>query len=143
MQAEAKKVYSLEEYFESEVLSGDRSEYINGEIVPLTGGLPDHNQIAGGLYAALRFMLKQKPYKVFVIDQRLWIPKKKIATYPDVMVVPTPLEYALGRRDTLVNPCFIAEVWSHSTSQVSQALLSVSCCFCTSRQVLPSACRWR
>lgn len=115
MQAEAKKVYSLEEYFEFETHSSERHEYIDGEIVPMTGGLPNHNKIAGGLYAALRFMLKQHPYDVFITDQRLWIPKKKIATYPDVMVIAQPLEYAAGRRDTLTNPRFIAEVLSKST----------------------------
>jgi Uma2 family endonuclease len=51
MQAE-QLYYSPEEYLELEVASGDRHEYINGQIISMTGGLPNHNQIAGNLYAA-------------------------------------------------------------------------------------------
>ncbi|WP_242038979.1 Uma2 family endonuclease, partial [Anabaena lutea] len=59
--------------------------------------------------------LTLQPYQVFVTDQRLWIPDKKIHTYPDVMVVKNPLIYEEGRKDTLVNPVMIAEVLSKST----------------------------
>jgi Uma2 family endonuclease len=81
----------------------------------MTGGMPNHNQIAGNLYAALNFALKRQPYRVFVTDQRLWIPASKIYTYPDVMVVAGELAFQEGRKDTLVNPLAIAEVLSKST----------------------------
>ncbi|BBD59357.1 hypothetical protein NIES2109_21400 [Nostoc sp. HK-01] len=35
--------------------------------------------------------------------------------YPDVIAIAGNLEYAEGRRDTLINPVFIAEVLSKST----------------------------
>jgi len=50
-----------------------------------------------------------------VTDQRLWIPACNLYTYPDVMVIPQPLELQTGRTDTVTNPCFIAEVLSNST----------------------------
>ncbi len=115
MQALEKRYYSSQEYLELEVVSDIRNEYINGEIIPMTGGLPNHNQIAGNLYAALHFALKRKPYRVFVTDQRLWIPERKIYTYPDVMVVADPLILQEGRRDTITNPSIVAEVLSKST----------------------------
>lgn len=115
MQALEKRYYSPHEYLELEVVSDIRNEYINGEIVPMTGGLPNHNQIAGNLYAAIHFALKRQPYRVFVTDQRLWIPDKKIYTYPDVMVVADPLILQEGRRDTITNPLIVAEVLSKST----------------------------
>jgi Uma2 family endonuclease len=114
VQAEA-KIYSPEEYLELEVNSEDRHEYINGEVVCVTGGTPNHNKITGNLYAALNFLLKRQPYEVYVTDQRLWIPQKRIYTYPDVMVIAQPIEYAKGRSDTLINPLFIAEALSKST----------------------------
>lgn len=107
--------YSPQEYLELEVNSEIRHEYINGLIIPMTGGTPNHNQLAGNFYAMLNFALKRQPYQVFVTDQRLWIPSRKIHTYPDIMVVKTPLEYQEGRTDTLVNPVMIAEVLSKST----------------------------
>jgi Uma2 family endonuclease len=115
MQALEKRYYLPHEYLELEVVSDIRNEYINGEIVPMTGGLPNHNQIAGNLYAALHFALKRQPYRVFVTDQRLWIPERKIYTYPDVMVVADPLILQEGRRDTITNPLIVAEVLSKST----------------------------
>jgi Uma2 family endonuclease len=115
MQADEKKNYTSEEYLELEINSEQRHEYINGEIIPMTGGMPNHNQMAGNFYAALNFALKRQPYRVFVTDQRLWIPKKRIYTYPDVMVVQGELQLQEGRRDTITNPFIIAEVLSTST----------------------------
>lgn len=115
IQAEDKKIYTSEEYLEFEVNSEERHEYINGEIVLMTGGTPNHNQIAGNFYSALNFALKRQPYRVFVTDQRLWIPGKRIYTYPDVMVVQGELQLQEGRRDTIINPLMIAEVLSKST----------------------------
>lgn len=107
--------YSPQEYLELEVNSEIRHEYINGLIIPMTGGTPNHNQLALNFSGTLNYLLKRQPYQVFVTDQRLWIPSRKIHTYPDIMVVKTPLEYQEGRTDTLVNPVMIAEVLSKST----------------------------
>ena len=115
MQAEDKKYYTPEEYLDFEVNSEERHEYINGEIVLMTGGTPNHNQIVGNFYAALNFAFKRQPYRIFVTDQRLWIPRKRIYTYPDVMVVQGELQLQEGRRDTITNPLIIAEVLSDST----------------------------
>jgi Uma2 family endonuclease len=113
-QTETKR-YTAEEYLELEVASETRNEYRDGEIVPMTGGTPEHNRISGNLYIALSLGLKRKPYEVFHVDQRLWIPSANIYTYPNVMVLPKPLELQTGRKDTVMNPCFIAEVLSKST----------------------------
>jgi Uma2 family endonuclease len=113
--AEETRYYSPEEYLEFEVNSELRHEYINGLIIPMTGGTPNHNKIAGNLYVAIHFALKRQPYEVYYTDQRLWIPKRRIHTYSDVMVVQTPLMFAEGRNDTITNPVMIAEVLSKST----------------------------
>ncbi len=89
----AERYYSPEEYLEIEVKSEERHEYIDGQIIPKTGGTPNHNQIAGNFSAALNFALKRQPYRVFVTDQRLWIPQKRINTYPDVMVIAGELQF--------------------------------------------------
>ena len=115
MQAQARKLYSPEEYLELEINSEERHEYIKGEITSMTGGTPNHNKIVGNFYAYLNFALKGQPYDVFVTDQRLWIPEAEIHTYPDVMVIAQPLKYAENRRDTLTNPLLIVEVLSKST----------------------------
>ena len=113
--AQETRYYSPAEYLEIEVNSDIRHEYIDGLIIPMTGGTPDHNQVAGNFYAVLNFALKRQPYQVFVTDQRLWIPNRRIHTYPDIMVVQTPLVFEEGRKDTITNPVMIAEVLSNST----------------------------
>jgi len=81
----------------------------------VTGGTPNHNQITGNFYAALNFALKRQPYRVFFSDQRFWIPRKRIYTYPDVMLVQDELQFQEGRQDTIINPLMIVEVLSSST----------------------------
>ncbi|MCW6038907.1 Uma2 family endonuclease [Spirulina subsalsa FACHB-351] len=115
IQAEGMKRYTPEEYLEQEVQSIERNEYINGEVITMTGGMPNHNLIISNLNALLNFALKRQPYFVFVSDQRVWIPERKIYTYPDIFVVEGELLFQEGRRDTVINPVMVGEVLSRST----------------------------
>ena len=65
--------YTPEEYWELEEKSEIKNEYIAGEIKPMTGGTPNHNEIAGNFYTFLKLALRDKGYKVFMTDLRLWI----------------------------------------------------------------------
>ena len=116
MEAKQQYYYSPEEYLELETAAEYKSEYYNGQIFPMAGGTPNHNRIALNLSTALNFALKGQNYDVFINDMRLWIPQKRLYTYPDVMVVSGQLEFAEGRRDTITNPWMIAEVLSESTA---------------------------
>ena len=116
MQAQEQRYYTPEDYLEVEINSEERHEYIDSEVISVTGGTPNHNQILLNLGGAINFTLKRQPYRVFVTDQRLWIPKKRIYTYPDVLVVPGELQFQEGRTDTITNPVMIAEVLSKSTA---------------------------
>jgi Uma2 family endonuclease len=116
MQVETKN-YSPEEYLELETAAEFKSEYHGGQIIPMAGGKPNHNRISINLTSALNFALRQQPYDVFMSDLRLWIPDSNLYTYPDVMVVPTPLVFAENRQDTIVNPLIITEILSDSTEK--------------------------
>ena len=87
-----KKTYTREEYLESEILSEERHEYIDGEIKLMAGGTPNHNDIGGNLYILLKLALRQQPYRTFHAEQRLWLPERNIYTYPDVMVLEKPIQ---------------------------------------------------
>ena len=117
MIAQVKEIhtYSPEEYLELEIPSVDKHEYIDGEIRLMPGGMPNHNRIVNNLSAALNFAFKGKSYEAFVTDQRLWIPRKRTYTYPDIMIITGELELQEGRKDTLTNPSVIIEVLSKST----------------------------
>ncbi len=111
------KIYTAEEYLALEVESDRRHEYRHGEIVPMTGGTPEHNKIASALNALLWFALRGKPYSLFITDQRLWIPALDTYTYPDAMVIADPVDLKPGRKDTVTNPLLLAEVLSDSTEK--------------------------
>jgi Uma2 family endonuclease len=108
--------YSTEEqYLALEETAEYKSEYLDGEIIPMTGGSTDHNQIAGNLYIALSLALKKQNYRIFIGDVRLWVPKVRLYTYPDVMVIFGIPEYHNNRTDMITNPEVIVEVLSKST----------------------------
>jgi Uma2 family endonuclease len=115
-QVQEKRTYSPEEYLELEIRCETRNEYIDGEIIPMSGATPNHNRITRNLCGGLNFAFKGQPFEVFSVDQRLWIPRKRIHTYPDIVVVKGALEFQEGRTDTITNPLIIAEVLSKSTS---------------------------
>ena len=117
MQLTEQRYYSVEEYLALEEAADYKSEYIDGEIFPMAGGSTNHNRIAGNFYAALNFTFKTEDYDVFMSDVRLWIPKKRIYTYPDVMVVCGKPEYYNNRTDTITNSRVIIEVLSASTKE--------------------------
>ncbi|HIK06739.1 MAG TPA: Uma2 family endonuclease [Trichormus sp. M33_DOE_039] len=113
--AQEQHYYSPEEYLKMEVNSEEKHEYIDGQIVLVPSETPKHNTVVGNFGATLLFAFKRQPYQVFILGQRLWIPQKRMYVYPDVMAIAGKLEFAEGRRDTLINPVFIAEVLSKST----------------------------
>lgn len=109
------KIHTAEEYLALEVESIDRHEFRDGEIVLMTGGTPEHNELIRALTVLLSLSLRGQAYQVFVADQRLWIPDRNLYTYPDVMITPRPIALQPGRKDTVINPILIAEVLSDST----------------------------
>lgn len=109
------KRHSAEDYLALEIASEVRNEYRNGEIVPMTGGTPEHNEIVRMFVFLLTSALRKQPYSIFVTDQRLWIPEPDVYTYSDIMVTPRPVDRKPGRKDTVMTPLLIAEVLSEST----------------------------
>lgn len=115
LQGDKKQYYTIDEYFDLEINSQERHEYIDSQIILITGNTPNHNRIALNFSTTLNLAVKQQLYETFISDQKLWIPKKGINTYPDVMVVEGEIQLQEGRRDTITNPLMIAEVLSEST----------------------------
>jgi Uma2 family endonuclease len=115
------RYYTPEEYLELEDKAEYKSEYRDGKIIPMTGGTTNHNKIAGNFYAYLKFALKKKNYDVYIGDVRLWIPRHRQHTYPDVMVIAGKPIYTSANTTTVMNPLLIAEVLSKSTSNYDQS----------------------
>lgn len=109
------RYYTPDEYLHLEEAANYKSEYIDGQIVPMAGGSTNHNQIALNISTELNYAFKRQDYRVFMADVRLWIPQKRIYTYPDVMAIAGEPDYYNNRTDTVTNPLVIIEVLSKST----------------------------
>jgi Uma2 family endonuclease len=121
MQVQTKpRYYSPEEYLELEEAADYKSEYRDGEIVPMTGGTTNHNKIALNFAASLKFALRGQDYDIYIGDVRLWIPRYRQYTYPDVMVIQGEPLYTGTGTTTVMNPLLIAEVLSKSTKNYDQ-----------------------
>lgn len=113
-----KKIYTPDEYLRIEEYSETRHEFVNGEIVAMSGGTAVHNQITVNVSYALESTIRKGklPCRSFVNDLRLHVKKANIYTYPDVMLICGKLEFDAGRQDVILNPVVIFEVLSESTS---------------------------
>lgn len=107
--------HTPEAYLSQEENSEVRHEYLDGEIIPMTGGTPNHNEIAGNFYIVLKTALKNQNAKVYITDLRLWIPDYNVYTYPDIMVIKGQPLLVENRNDTVTNPTLIIEILSKST----------------------------
>ncbi|MBD2363807.1 Uma2 family endonuclease [Anabaena minutissima FACHB-250] len=115
MQITQQRYYTPEEYLALEEAAEYKSEYIDGQIIPMAGGTVNHNQIALNLSTELNFAFRKQHYRVYMGDVRLWIPQRRIYTYPDVMIVEGEPEFFHNRTDMILNPQVIVEVLSEST----------------------------
>ncbi|MBD2517083.1 Uma2 family endonuclease [Nostoc sp. FACHB-973] len=115
MQITKQRYYTPEEYLELEEAAEYKSEYIDGQIIPMAGGTANHNRISLNFSAGLNFAFRQQDYEVFMADVRLWIPQKRTYTYPDVMILAGKPEFFNNRKDIILNPQIIVEVLSKST----------------------------
>ena len=109
------RYYTPEEYLELEEKAEYKSEYRNGEIIPMTGGTTNHNKIAGNIYKQLPLTIQGQDYDIYIGDVRLWIARYRLYTYPDVMVVKGKPVYEGTSKTTITNPLLIVEVLSKST----------------------------
>jgi Uma2 family endonuclease len=112
--------YTPEEYLSLEEQANYKSEYRDGEIIAMTGGTTNHNEIALNVAANLKFCLRRKNYRVYIGDVRLWIPRYRQYTYPDVMIIEGEPIYSETSTTTVMNPSLIIEVLSKSTRNYDQ-----------------------
>jgi len=110
-----KKYYTPEEYLTLEEKAVDKHEYRDGEMVAMTGGTTNHNQIALNFCRQFPLTIKEQDYYIYINDVRLWIAQYRIFTYPDVMVIKGKPIYEGKGTVNVTNPLIIVEVLSQST----------------------------
>ena len=111
--AEFGKTYTFEEYWELELQSVERHEFVNGKILIVPGVTQKHNFITINLGIALKSALKNRSFHVFTSSVKLEIEPKKDYTYPDVCVA---AKEGNNPDDLLItNAILVVEVLSEGT----------------------------
>ncbi|MGB3559546.1 MAG: Uma2 family endonuclease [Geitlerinemataceae cyanobacterium] len=109
------KQYTPAEYLEREEQADVKSEFIEGDIIPVAGASANHNRIAVNFCRLFPLEIQGQSYEVFMSDMRLWLPLHESYTYPDVMVISGDPQFTDNKQTALTNPCLIVEVLSDST----------------------------
>jgi Uma2 family endonuclease len=92
-----------------------RSEYIEGEMVAMSGASRRRNLIVLNLARELSLALKGRPCEAYVTDMRVKAADGALFTYPDAVVVCGEPLFEDDHVDTLLNPTLIVEVLSPTT----------------------------
>ncbi|OCQ98013.1 hypothetical protein BCD67_02225 [Oscillatoriales cyanobacterium USR001] len=110
-----KRYYTPEEYLALEEAAIEKSEYHDGEIIPMTGGTTNHNKLAGNFYKKFPPTVNGQDYEIFINDVRLWISQNRRYFYPDIMVIQEQPVYQGSNKTVVTNPLLIIEILSKST----------------------------
>ncbi len=102
-----------QEYLEWEEQQPIKYEYIDGQVLAMTGGTLPHNSIALNLASALKNHLRGKGCKVFMADAKVGVSHNGPFHYPDVMVSCDPRDQKA--RQAIYHPCLMVEVLSPGT----------------------------
>ena len=92
-----------------------RHEYINGELIAMSGASRAHNLITGNISGELRTLLRNSRCETYVNDMRVSTPTTTSYFYPDVVIVCEEPRFEDDAFDTLLNPIILVEVLSPST----------------------------
>ena len=116
MSTQAKRLYSLEEYFELELTSEERWEYFNGEVFCMSGVSRNHGELEINLITTLDTKLRERGCHVYPANIRVKVPIAPPYRYPDLAVLcDVPIFERIGGVDALTNPTVIIEILSPST----------------------------
>lgn len=92
-----------------------RSEYVNGEIISMSGASRTHNLITINISTALHSRLRGSGCETYANEMRVSSPATSSYFYPDVVVVCEEPRFEDDVFDTLLNPILLVEVLSPST----------------------------
>jgi Uma2 family endonuclease len=104
------------EYLEYDETHEGKHEFVNGEVVAMSGASEAHLVIVGNLHVALRTRLRGGPCFPFISDLRVRLAETGMYCYPDLTVVCGERKFAPTRPESLTNPRVVIEVLSESTA---------------------------
>ena len=115
MIAVEKRAISPEEYLAAERQAFEKSEFFQGEIIPMAGATRNHNRIRDNINGRIITYLEEAACQSFSSDMRVHLPETGLYAYPDIVVVCGELELMPDEFDNLLNPVLLLEVMSEGT----------------------------
>lgn len=107
--------FSFREYLRVDSESPAKHEFLDGMILGMAGGSPEHAALAMAVGAALQRQLAGRPCRVYSADLRVRVLSTGFAGYPDVTVICDRLERDPEDASTATNPTVVVEILSPST----------------------------
>jgi Uma2 family endonuclease len=107
--------YTFEQYLALEGESPTKHEFLEGEIVAMAGGTPEHAALAMACGYQLSRQLEGTNCRVFSSDLRVRVAATGLTTYPDVSVICGATERDPTDPTTVTNPRLVVEVTSDSS----------------------------
>ena len=115
MALEMTRAMTVAEYLEWEAGNIEtKHDYIDGEIIDMSGGTADHSIIAFNILLCLGSRVNLQDYVIYTSDMSVQVSESRYV-YPDVSIVRGQPIYADASRLNLLNPVFVVEVTSPST----------------------------
>ena len=121
----AQTYLSPDEYIAAERKATLKSEYLNGEIVAMSGASNEHNLITMNTANGLYNQVTERGCRVYASDMRVGISAGASYFYPDIAVVCDEPRFEDDAFDTLINPIVVIEVLSPSTEAYDRGEKSV------------------
>src|SRR5438552_10447017 len=104
MSSERKTRLSPEEYLALERKAPVRSEYLDGDMVAMSGGSREHNLIVTNIVRELSNQLTGRPCEVYPSNMRVKVSAIGWYTYPAVVVICSEPRFEAANVDTLMHP---------------------------------------
>ena len=104
---------TAEAYLTWEAQQETRHEYLDGQILAMSGGTLPHNDLAINLLILMRPMVRASGCRINLADAKVNVIKLNAYFYPDLVVSCHPED--LAAQDAITHPTLIVEVLSPST----------------------------
>ena len=101
------KSFTIGEYLTIERKALTKSEFHQGQILAMAGGMPNHNSISSNINGALWSQLRARKCRLFTGDQRVLVAEGEASYYPDVSVTCGEIKYQDRHRDVITNPALV------------------------------------
>ncbi|QDK83101.1 Uma2 family endonuclease [Spirosoma sp. KCTC 42546] len=110
MIAEQRQFITQEAYLSMERVALEKSEYYQGETLPMAGASKQYNRIKENVSGEIYIALRGSDCQSFSSDMRVHLPETTLFAYPDIVIVCGEPQLIDDEFDNLLNPVVLIEV---------------------------------